>query len=180
MYVFHVLKFVVRLEEQMKKTSLILALILVLSLSSVAATVEKRIGTQIEIFPENDGMVFDANTPFHVAHGWDYPTIMGTATLNGGAPGRHYFTLKVDGVDRQFSFLERTVLNNIEWGDYLWRYYLTIWVFNFPDGFDVGSHTFTGQWWFECGDWYGAEACLKPNDMVVVIERTITINFVEP
>ncbi|GEM_PF-6706538 len=162
----------------MKKTNLILALILVLSLTSVAATVEKRVGERINL--DDAPATFDANTSFHIAHGWDYPTIMGTATLNGGAPGRHVFTLEVDGEEQHFSFLEQTVTQKIEFYGYLWRYYLTMWVFNFPDGLDAGAHTFTGKWWFECDDWYGAEACEKPNDMVVVHEQTVTVNFVSP
>ena len=80
----------------MKKTKIILLLVIILSLVSIAAAVEKRMGEQIEIVSANDGLPFDAHTPFHIAHGWSWYTIMGTANLNGGAPGRNQFTLEVD------------------------------------------------------------------------------------
>lgn len=161
----------------MKKTKIILLLVIILSLVSIAAAVEKRMGEQIEIVSANDGLPFDAHTPFHIAHGWSWYTIMGTANLNGGAPGRNQFTLEVDGEEQQFSFLEQTLVQKVEYNDFLWRVFTTIYVFNFPDGME-GTHTFTGKWWTICQDWY--EICEKPNDLVVAFERTITVNFVEP
>lgn len=162
----------------MKKTKLFIVLLVAVSLFSIAASVEKRIGEQIIINEANTGMTFPANTPFHVAHGWDYPTTMGTATLNDGAAGLNLFTLKIDGVEQHFSFLEQTVLHKLEYGGVLWHYFLTIWVFNFPDGME-GTHTFTGQWWGICGEWFG-NTCEKPNKLVVVGEKAMTVHFDAP
>ena len=174
-------KFNVRLDEQMKKTSLILTLILVLALTSVAATVEKRVGEQIDLAwwnypPPPNEITFDANTPFHIAHGFSCWFIVSELQYTCG-PGTTLFTLEVDGKEMIHSFLDVS-FTSLTYGDLKLRYRENIWIFNFPEGME-GTHPFTAKWWKTCF-WIEGKICEKPNEMVVDAYNVVTIHFVEP
>lgn len=118
----------------MKKTVLLILsilIVLLLAASPVLAADRVRVGEQIDVFAGTPD-VFPANEPFHIAHGW-----------GNIAPVPMGFILEVDGIEVQYDFIEKTVLNenplliNI------------IWVHNFPEGMS-GTHTFTGHWLLNC------------------------------
>ena len=173
----------------MKKTKLIILLLVIVSLVSVAATVEKRVGEQLYLSswmnpgPEAE---FPANTPFHVAHGWGWNFFYGLQAEDlfayMASPGTQKFTLEIDGEPQKFDFFQVGTENKLifEWEgeEYIYRHREYFWVFNFPDGME-GSHEFHATWWMQCKYVY-YDACDKPNEPVPAAENTLIVNFVTP
>jgi hypothetical protein len=173
----------------MKRTNLIILLLVIVSLSFVAASVEKRVGEQLNLAswanPDPE-ITFDANTPFHVAHGWGWNFFYGLKEEElfayMASPGTQKFTLEIDGVDQKFDFFQVGTENKLifEWEgeEYIYRHREYFWVFNYPEGME-GTHTFHATWWMQCKYVY-YDACEKPNEPVPASDRTLIVNFIEP
>ena len=59
--------------KRMKRSRLIFLLLVIVSLLSIAASVEKTVGEQLSLSPAvNPGpeITFEANKPFHITHGY--------------------------------------------------------------------------------------------------------------
>ena len=91
-----------------------------------------RSGTPISLF--DPPASFPAGVPFHIAHGFGAEGASDTSISNMDA---HGFELFVDGA-QIFALREATLV-----GD---RWVQLQWVFDFPEGLDVGAHTFRGVW----------------------------------
>ncbi|MGD8813811.1 MAG: hypothetical protein PVI78_04970 [Anaerolineales bacterium] len=160
----------------MKKIRFVVLLIVILSLVSVAASVQKRVGERINLIGPAY-QTFEANAPFHIAHGWGCYFIITEFSGYACGAGISPFTLMVDGQPVQFSFLDVSLINHVLYEGEYWRYRESIWIYNFPAGME-GTHTFTGTWWNQCKDVYG-DACEKPNQLVPTT-RTVVVEFVAP
>ncbi len=162
----------------MKKSSLILLLILALSLTAIAAAdAREYLGDRIVVMGGDEVQTYPANTPFHIYHGWWIFTFvgMGDPYYQLVAPGRDVFTLALDGEPVHFSFIDYQVFK-VPYGDEIVRVNAPIWVFNFGVGLE-GTHTFTGTYYWPCKYVDGA-VCDNPNALVVLDQQTITVNFV--
>lgn len=165
----------------MKKTRLILVLVLALSLVSIAAGVGTRVGTRFDLMYGSAEMDFEANAPFHIAHGYSWGIPMNWPNGYIGAPGRNQFTLYVDGVKQHASFMENYVDQKLEYVGMEWRLFTHMWVFNFSDGMEEGTHIFTGVWETTCDlakDYDSDFVCVgKPNSLVEQFRHTIEVTF---
>ena len=143
----------------MKKSTLLLILVLVALLCATPALAAPKTPTGDRIFlvcdePYCSGTQdYPANTPFHIQHGWTlFPTW-------GDEPGQWRFELEVDGSTVSPTYTLRWT-EVTEWGPFIHF----SWVYNFPDGM-TGTHTFTGHWIGTCGlalEWGMTDECTNP------------------
>jgi hypothetical protein len=146
----------------------------------VAAPVSAReggqgaVGERINILFQ-DPTTFDANTPFHVFHGF---AVEPSADLS--PVGRYTFRLEVDGVDQGKGQLVNEALPS--------EAISRRWLFNFQDGLPAGDHLLEGRWYEPCslavdlGEYPGP--CATPNEPVEIdlfglygILTTLTVTF---
>ena len=119
---------------------------------------------------------FPAGEPFHISHGW-------SIVPDEYAPvGRWTFELEVDGVPMKptFHWIEAYPAEpNMGYPTWVVRTP----VFNFPDGMEAGSYTFTGHNYAPCEQavYYGlyTGTCSTPNEKIDVFTRTLTVTFTE-
>lgn len=128
----------------------------------VSAKRHERIGEKLSIWPGSP-TTFAAETPFHIAHGWQLFKI-------DGPVGRYDFTLEIDGEMIAEDFVERSVERGPDG-----RAQTRVWVFNFPDGM-TGTHTFTGHWIGPC-QYVTPGPCPNPNAKVEAFTNTLTVEF---
>jgi hypothetical protein len=119
---------------------------------------------------------FPAGEPFHITHGW-YMMPSEDAPV-----GLWNFELEVDGVPMKptFRWIEAYPADP-SMGYPTWLVRTP--VFNFPDGMEAGSYTFTGHNYAPCEKAveYGLYPgpCSTPNEKIVTLTRTLTVEFYE-
>ena len=104
--------------------------LLLASVTGAAAASRERVGERIYLL--EPPTTYSADTAFNIWHGFGFER-----GIDRGY-GRYEFQLDVDGVATAADFTEVTVLAP--------TVVSRVWVFNFPDGLSVGTHTFTGHW----------------------------------
>ena len=154
----------------MKKRVLILVFIAVfLFTMPVSAKKSKTIGEGINIFT-GDAFTFDADTPFHIAHGFaeirpkDYKF------------KEFAFDLYVDGVLQDVDFLDKTPIKVDKGVEFLLK-----WIYNFPDGLPAGDYVFRGEWRVTCHvavDWGVIPGpCDDPGEWVIYYQNEMLGTF---
>jgi hypothetical protein len=146
-----------RITVQYKRSWLVLLLLLAAIVVAPAATAgPPTTGSRIILFPGVAGpLVYPANTPFFVEHGWGCGDQAAVDAHSGGClDPQTRFTLYVDG--RRMS--ATTVLDVAPGGIVLSKFDLT----NFRFGLPAGEHVFEGQWW---------------SDGVLSVDSIVTITF---
>lgn len=173
----------------MKRSRLIFLLLVIVSLLSIASSVEKTVGEQLSLSPAvNPGpeITFEANKPFHITHGYWWNFFYGLKDMDlfayMASPGTQKFTLEIDGEEENFDFLDLDTENKLifEWEgeEYVYRGRGYMWIFNFADGME-GTHTFHATWWMQC-KYVNGDSCEKPNESVPLQEHTLIVHFIEP
>lgn len=170
----------------MKKNKILTLLLVLLALASIAAAVDKTVGERINLLQAAPETSYDANTPFHIMHGWGWVyanTWNNSDYASYQAPGRGYISLELDGEGLKSDFLLRDVtLEYLPFYDLDVRWYDIFWVYNFPDGLE-GDHTFMLTYYFPCEDaeiefGYTGFVCEdKPNAVVPVITHEILVHY---
>jgi hypothetical protein len=138
------------------------------------ASVPAQVGDRINVIAGTP-TTYPAGQPFHVRHGWGVG-----ATAQPEQAGLWGFQLEVDGAPRDPDAVMRST-DPAPVTAYDYPILNRGWVFNFPEGM-TGMHTFTGRWIAPCNaavDSLGhTGACRTPNERVVAIERSLTVDFV--
>lgn len=146
---------------------LILALAFALVAAVPAVAAEPPVGAQINLVAGTP-TTFDADTPFHVLHGW------GLVPGDVQAVGIADFTLDVDGVDQGAGSLQNTATAG-------GLAVVKLKLFNFEDGLPAGTHVLTGHWTLPCRPAVAAflypGPCETPNAPVEIFTVPLTVTF---
>ena len=131
-------------------------------------------GPQIRL--DSGPATFPAGEPFHIPHGW------GVVPDEFAPVGHWTFELELDGVLLKPTFHWISAFPaqpSMGWPTWVVRTP----VFNFPDGMEAGSYTFTGHNIAPCEQAvkYGfyTGTCSTRNEKVVTLTRTLTVTFTE-
>jgi hypothetical protein len=161
----------------MKKIIIFLIVVTALILTvPVVAKNEAPSGEQINVRIGDEAIIYPANTPFYIRHGW-------MSSIAPGEPpdvakfAKSGFALEVDGVYIDEDYIDIVRAAGDEPGNFdIFQYFYFI----FAEGME-GMHTFTGHWYIEC-KWMETEdiICVDPNEIIEPLARTITITFLEP
>lgn len=156
----------------MKKRLLIgISILCITLISAVSASAPAPVGDRILL----NGSIteFPVGTPFHIAGEWAF-----IPSIDAQQRGLFDYSLDVDGVLREPTFIDRKFVNNDPvYGDLL----VSSWIYNFPDGL-TGTHTFTQQHYGPCQrlvdiGWYPGP-CDSPVEIVGLGPNSVTITFV--
>jgi hypothetical protein len=148
--------------------SIVVCCLFLLGLSPVVASPPEPVGEQINVF-FGTPTSFEADTPFHIVHGW----LLSTEELRGA--GLYGFELWLDGDLVPPSYTDV----NVSTDGGTMSMSRTV-VFNFPEGL-LDTHTFTGVWYAPCkfavetGIYPGP--CETPSQQVPIFESTLTVDF---
>lgn len=143
----------------MKKLFLFLIIMVVLTAASpVLANSVEPIGPWLG----RAEVVFPADTPFHITHGWN-----STGMANPHPDLSYKYALDLDGVPLKADIFE--ILEDPDTGMFYW-----LWTFNFPDGL-TGAHTFTHHWYGHCKEFI--EGCTS-NAVVEINQEIQIVNFI--
>jgi hypothetical protein len=158
------------------------ALIAVAMMPAAAKPIDTRTGVHVNLFvgawpPPGLTIDLEVDAAFFVSHGF------GLVPQDEGPVGRNDFRLDIDGVDQGKG---RLLIAGVGYEDpYLGlvkgqmaRYRL----FNFPEGLEAGTYTFTGHWFAPCrvaADLYSYPGpCPSPNAPIEIltISRTVEVS----
>jgi hypothetical protein len=145
-----------------------------------AANQNERVGVRIDLLADTPTEI-EAETPFHVAHGWwMFPSRQQAPEPVAApqAPGKSGFRLEIDGVAQQLDFVDRWV--DIERKHAGLQFLGRLWVFNFPSGLPAGTYTFTAVWFGACESLalsgFPVGPCAYPTEVKELpLSRTLTV-----
>lgn len=134
---------------------------------------DKPVGEQINLIGGAPGTM-DAGEAFHILHGF------GLIPADTQAVGQIEFRLEVDGEDQgEGKLLTSGVGLDVapfQKGEMTRR-----WLYNFEDGLDAGTYTFTGYWYYPCQaavDGFGYPGpCAPKNAQVLVLAISLDVTF---
>ena len=153
----------------MKKRVIFLVFIAMVLMVMPASAKSKAIGDKINIFA-GDAFTFDADTPFHISHGF--------AEVK---PKEHKFKefgfdLFIDGVQQDYDHLKKTRIKVDKGVEFLLQ-----WIYNFPDGLPAGDYVIRGEWRVTCHvavDWGAIPGpCTDPSEWVIFHENETVGTF---
>jgi hypothetical protein len=155
---------------KMKKISIVLIAISLLTLTLVGASGPKEKVGERFFFPEGTGtMVYPANEPFHISHGWN-SEIGGTGLFSA----RGGLRLEIDGITVEEDFIEHS---RMEDGGILYR--TKRFIYNFPEGM-TGVHTFDFFYVNICRGWIAngyVDECTFPNKLMEFHIKSWVVTF---
>ena len=166
-------KFRLRREMAMSRVVLVAAACVLTGLFVTSASATPvTVGPQISIFG-GATQTFTAGQPFHVSHRWT------TKPSKDGSLGLWRFSLTLDGVKANSSFIDLQQIDDAVFGHVLGRRY----VFNYPNGL-TGTHTFAGTFTGPCDEMvsqgFATGPCETPNAVVsaLAFSSGTTVTFV--
>jgi len=152
----------------MIKRALILVFIAAVLITIPASAKDKTVGERISIsiLEGVESFTFDADTPFHIAHGWTGLSAKGGNFKNFG------FELYLHGVHQEVDHVSRTPSRAGKGVEFTLH-----WIFNFPDGMPAGDYIFTGVWKTTCqiavdAGWISGP-CADPNAWVEFVNPVV-------
>jgi len=160
----------------------VLALVLSAPAAADSPNTRPTVGERINVLAGTP-TEYPAGAPFHIGHGWP----IGGTEADPGEPlqpkqaGIYAFTLEIDGVPRQATYILRVAFfdDPAPLPEAAFRLF-RIWVYEFPQGM-TGTHTFTGHWYSPCSQAVArfgyAGPCPNPNAPVDPEPRSLTVKF---
>ena len=158
----------------MKKTSLIITILLIFAFSTPVSAAREApvVGTQVSIF--NSGIqTFQAGVPFYISHGWCWDVGKSQAI------GLWDFKVSIDGkpVEDGIRYIQpanqTTGCGQLDYG-------VVIRIYNFPEGMPVGTYIFEGFWYIPCQYGPDPSGCTNPNAPVLGLYSNVAITFTAP